>query len=261
MRPLRVSAYFLAFALALPVSAGSEIYKYTDANGTVRFTTNLDAVPPAQRAAAQAASQARAKANAPVASPAAIAEPAPAAKGSGKVRASSHTPETMMLLRSRLLHGKANTYGIDPKLPVWGVLMEEYVGGGAYTLIALANGSSSIYFSNGGGVVGGERVPAINAAARAMTERGAKDLVGGCAVDDSRLCAHIGSQFVPTDKFPLMQGRGRVQFFLLTPRGVHTAATERGALAETRGPLAPLFFAGHAVMTGLREASEAQGLH
>jgi hypothetical protein len=255
MRLLRAFAFTLACAFALPANGGNEIYKYTDANGALRFTTNLDEVPPAQRAAARARVEKSAPAPAPPASAADSARTA--ARPSGKVRASSHTPDTLLLLRDRLLRGKATTYGIDAKLPAWGVVMEEGVDGGFFTLVALADGSASIYFSNGGGVIGGEAVPAINAAARRMVERAAQDLPA-CAISDAK-CWHERPSLQRAANFPRIS-RGDVQFYVLTPTGVLTASAMKMHLASRSNPGWPLYFAGHDVITGLREASEAQGI-
>ena len=76
---MRIVAAVIAFSLAAPAFAGSEIYKYTDAKGVIRFATNLAEVPPARRAAAQASAAARVKPEQPTAAaPAAASELNPA---------------------------------------------------------------------------------------------------------------------------------------------------------------------------------------
>lgn len=264
MRHFAALLLALSFS-ALPAFAGSEIYKYTDANGSVRFTTNLDEVPPAQRAGAQASAAARAKKPEPAAPPASASDTGgttpsanPSDPAHGRVRSSSHTPDTLKTLRNRLFRGTASSHGIDSKLPVWGVVMEEGLGRGSYyTLVALADGTGSIYFSNGGGVIGGKGVPAINAAARRMVERAAKDLAP-CANGD-RACFRERPVLQPEKHFG-PPGTENVRFYVLTPRGVFSSVAMKSQLANKSGPGWPLFYAGHEVMTGLREASERQGL-
>lgn len=71
-------------------------------------------------------------------------------------------------LRATLLRAKAADYGLvaTPELPrVWGAMMEMRMGNADVSLVAVAEGSTSLYFSNGGGIIGGgehERVRAAN---------------------------------------------------------------------------------------------------
>jgi hypothetical protein len=253
-----------ALALALPASAGSEIYKYTDANGTVRFTTRIEEVPPAQRAAAQASARARSQ-SAAAAPPAAAAEPAPTptpgpASGRtfepGALRRSMQSPDSVMVLRDRLLRGSPSAYGMDVTLPVWGVVMEEGVEGGSYTLVALADGTASIYFSNGGGVLGGKEVPAVNAAAKRWVARATEDLR---CTKPSAPCARWRAPFQAA-KDLAFPPTSLVRLYVLTPSGPLSYQAVKANLASKKNAGWPLFYAGHEVMTRLREASEAQGL-
>jgi len=228
-------AALIALHLAAPAFAEGEIYKYTDAKGSVRFTTKLDEVPPAQRAAAQASAAARVKKSQPAAPPAAAASDASAvdthgASANGRVRSASQTPDGIALIRNRLLKGTAASHGIDPKLPVWGVLMEEGLEGGHYyTLVALADGSGSIYFSTGGGVIGGKSVPAINAAARRMVERATRDMQP-CGASD-RACFEQRPVLQP-EKFFGPPGGSNVRFLVLTSRGVYTLSPRKNLTSE-----------------------------
>lgn len=261
------AALLLALSFgALPAFAGSEIYKYADANGSVRFTTNLDEVPPAQRAGAQASAAARAKKPEPAAPPASASDTGgttpsanPSDPAHGRVRSSSHRPDTLKTLRNRLFRGTASSHGIDSKLPVWGVVMEEGLGrGNYYTLVALADGTGSIYFSNGGGVIGGKGVPAINAAARRMVEQAAQD-IQPCPNADMQ-CLRERRPYDKAQVFNPPVSENNVRFWVLTPKGVLTTLGMKNGLASRSNAGWKLFYAGHEVMTGLREASERQGL-
>jgi hypothetical protein len=48
----------------------------------------------------------------------------------------------------------------------------------------------------------------------------------------------------------------RVRFYVLTPRGVFTTETDRGALGEPGDELAPLFYSGQEVVTQMRQVQE-----
>jgi hypothetical protein len=74
--------------------------------------------------------------------------------------------DAMRELREQVLHGTAADFSIQPVSTVWGVLMETGHEQAAVTLFALADGNASLYFSKGGGVLGGGPTPSINAAAR-----------------------------------------------------------------------------------------------
>jgi hypothetical protein len=242
---VRIATLSLALAFA-GASAAGEIYEWTDASGTKQFTTKLGNVPPDQRSAAQAKAEARAARRAGSSAPPASAAPAPGARGDGQVAPSRLTADAVALFRERLLQpGGAAARGLDLKKPVQAVLMETGYENGAGSLVALENGGASLYFSNGGGVVGGESIPSVNAAARRMCEKAAKHLTGP----------------IPQNKraqFPL-PANGEVNFLILSPDGVRVLSTSRAAAESSRSPMHELFMAGHEVITGLREASEKQG--
>ena len=144
-------------------------------------------------------------------------------------------------LRARLLRGTAADFSIQPLATVWGVLMEIGYAEGAATLVGLADGTASLYFSWGGGVIGGGPHASINAAACRLVEVAADQL----------------SEMSRTSEFPL-PASCHVTFYALTTNGVLQAAAREDALGAGRHPLSELFFAGHDVITGLREVAEAR---
>jgi hypothetical protein len=145
-------------------------------------------------------------------------------------------------LRDRLLKGAPADFSIEPDGRVWGVLMDTGYPEVVATLVALADGTASIYLSSGGGVIGGGPHENINAAARHLVQM-ANDFI---------------SQMSPASEFPL-PGAGRTRFYVLTTEGVVSFEAAEEELGAGSHALSPLFFAGHEVITGLRMASERPG--
>ena len=106
-------------------------------------------------------------------------------------------------------------------------------------LVALADGSASIYLSSGGGTIGGIGHQTIRKATQQMVQ--------------------IASEFQPQMKqassFPLPQ-KGETTFYVLTDGGVFTANAPENELGYNRHSLSRLFHAGHAVIIELRLLDE-----
>jgi hypothetical protein len=144
------------------------------------------------------------------------------------------------LIRARLLASNPSDFAIDTAgRSVWGVIME--LGWPEVTVmqIALADGNASVYFSTGGGIIGGEGHTAIAQAAVDMTSV-ADGVVGECvAVTESPMPA--------TDE---------VAFTLLTDDGLLATRAPEDALDSRTHPLSILYFAGHRVIGELRKMAE-----
>jgi len=89
----------------------------------------------------------------------------------------------------------------------WGVIMDWGVTSGTATLVAISDGSASIYVSSGGGYLGGQGHEALRKAAQRMVA----------------IAAEFQKQTTTTTVYPLPQ-RGEVIFYLLTDSGVFTAS-------------------------------------
>jgi len=147
-------------------------------------------------------------------------------------------------LRSQVFATRPEDVGITPSqaLPhVWGALMEFQRPGAVVTLVALVDGTTSLYFSNGGGIIGAGSHPAVAEAAR--------DFVAAAEA------AH--AQMQPAADFPL-PAAGHVRFYALTFTGVRTAERPEEALVSRRDDLWPLFSAGNAVLTQIQLHGEHQ---
>jgi hypothetical protein len=146
------------------------------------------------------------------------------------------------VLRRQALFARRAEVGIPappPEAPVWGVLMETGYSEGTATLIALGDGTTSLYLSTGGGVVGGHAHQDVRRANAEFVETA------------NRFCRHLD----PTDSFPLA-AEGYTIFYVLTDSGVLTGGGREEDLGLERDTLSPLFHAGHLVIARLRSISE-----
>ena len=115
--------------------------------------------------------------------------------------------------------------------PVWGTIMELAEAGVVVSLVALLDGSVSVYLSDGSGVIGCGLHPDVRAAASKML----------------RVAEQVADQCAPTEQYPAPFDH-QVRFYLLTNQGVLGAATERAELDEGAEALAELYYAGHGVI-------------
>jgi len=143
-------------------------------------------------------------------------------------------------LRDQIFAVAPEQVGITPE-GVWGVVVETGYAEGSATLIALADGTASMYFSTGGGVIGAGQHERPAAAAKELIRRAA-DFVDEC---------------MPVNTYPLPQ-IGETRFYLFTPTDKLAAAAPESALADREHPLSPLFFAAHELITQIRVVEEAK---
>ena len=141
-------------------------------------------------------------------------------------------------LRAMVLGARPDEIGLAPTpelTRVWGVLMETGFPEGIATLVALADGTTSLYTSTGGGTIGGGDHPRVASASRRFL----------AAVEGTL------DSFVSTDSFPLPDA-GRTIFYVLTYEGARAAEAPEEDLGEGRHQLSAVFHAGHDVITELR---------
>ena len=152
-------------------------------------------------------------------------------------------------LRKRILETPRETLGLpgnpgDPGDPAeakepYGLVMEMGISDSAVMLACFANGDAGVYYQTGGGMKGG--------IAHESVRKAAKDLIAKAVAALPRMVRFTGQ---PT---PVS---GKVRFYVLTPRGVVTAETDREALADPGNVLAPLFYSGQEVVSQMREVQE-----
>jgi len=124
---------------------------------------------------------------------------------------------------------------------VYGALMEIGHPEATVTIVSLADGTTSMYFSNGGGTIGAGEHETVAEATREFVAM-AQIFVG---------------QTEPTSDYP-MPDVGRVRFQLLTVGGGRSAEAAEQELGEERHALSPLFHAGQEVITQIRLLQELQ---
>jgi hypothetical protein len=129
-----------------------------------------------------------------------------------------------------------------PDLPrVWGALMDSGYPNGTATIVCLADGTTSLYTSNGGGILGAGGHEVVSLAARRLLK----------VVE-----AHVDVMAIAADDDAL-PGPSQVVMRALTFDGQFAAAAEEDAIAAyNRHPLAAMFHAFHDVITQLRLLDE-----
>jgi hypothetical protein len=151
--------------------------------------------------------------------------------------------EVYLELRELILRGDPYAHGWTPsaELPrVWGALVEVGLKAGPATLVALRDGTTSLYLGNGGATIG--------AGAAETVAEGARSLLG--AVEDA--LAH----FAPVWEFPLPEP-GRVRVVALTYAGPMGADAPQVELEDARHPLAALFTSSGAVLAEIERLEAA----
>jgi hypothetical protein len=122
---------------------------------------------------------------------------------------------------------------------VWGVLMETGYPEAVATLVMIGDGTVSLYFSNGGGIIGVGQHDGPRKACESFLKEAPKFM----------------SYAQATNEFPLPK-QGNTRFYFLTFDGVFTIEAREDDLGNNRLPLSPLFHKGHEVITEARIVDE-----
>ncbi len=148
------------------------------------------------------------------------------------------SPQQMYVeLRNQVLQLTPADLGEDAhEAPLLALLMETGYPEGVATLVGVVDGSASLYFSNGGGVIGAGGRAEVARATRRWLELGAGSL----------------ERLARSAEDPPPPSKGLTQFVAVTPAGLRGAVAPEGDLGEERHELSPLFHAGHDVITQIR---------
>lgn len=159
----------------------------------------------------------------------------------------SHRPasaDIFQSLRRAALRGTPEELSIAPGHftdGVWGIVMDWAVEEGVSTTIALGDGNASIYFSSGGGVIGGGAHEPIRKAARSLIDVAARF---------RKQCAPLTSDTVPA--------AGRVRIALRTIEGTVGIECATDDLVEDKNPLSPVFHESQTLIHLLNRLSSAK---
>ena len=152
--------------------------------------------------------------------------------------------QTYLDLRKLIFNLVPEEIGITPTqaIPnVWGVVMETGYPAGVATLVSLADGTTSLYFGTGGGMIGSGNHPAIAKASKSFVSH-AEEFI---------------QTITPTCIYPLAL-IGRVQFYILSYSGVLAEEASEADLRSGQHKLSILYSSGQQVITQLRLAQEHQ---
>jgi hypothetical protein len=139
-----------------------------------------------------------------------------------------------------VLTTKPESVGLKPAADeIWGVLMETGYPEAVVSLLALADGTVSIYFSNGGGIIGLGTHPG--------PERAGKEFIA--------LAQTFSSYGLSTQKFPLPKVSS-TRFYFLSGSDIKTVEAKEDDLGKGRHPLSPLFYKGHELISEIRAVDE-----
>ena len=141
-------------------------------------------------------------------------------------------------LRSQLLSTNPNEVGIQqsPDIPnVWGVLLEFQISNTPVTLVSLADGTTSLYFGNGGGVFGGGEHEEVAQASKKLVA----------------LAEDFYDKMTPTAEFPIPMA-GRMIFYVLTFDKSYTINVDEEELTSGKHDFSPLFALADEVISQIR---------
>jgi hypothetical protein len=154
----------------------------------------------------------------------------------GRRRATDGPAEVYEGLRQQVLRLTPDQLGdAFAGAPILALLMETGYTDAVATLVGVADGTSSLYLSNGGGFVGAGTHAAVADANRRWLEAGRTFLPELYEVAD-----------------PPLRDVGMTQFVAVTPDALRAVVAPEDDLGKDRHPLSPFFYAAQDVITQIR---------
>lgn len=150
--------------------------------------------------------------------------------------------EIFLGLRGQFLRANPSDFNLkpSPRLPrVWGALVDMGLDSGVASLLSIADGTTSLYTSTGGGIVGGGFHEPVRAATGTFLALIEKTL----------------SEFDPRTAFELPVA-GRIAFVVRTYERNLGTEVSQGDFAGGTHSLAPVFVAANDVLTALHLLEE-----
>lgn len=157
-------------------------------------------------------------------------------------RAAGTGAPVLMELRDRILRLGPSDFGVEPDgqepfVAVMDITFPDAVA----SLVTASTGDASLYFSTGGGVIGGVGHEAVRTAAIAFVRAAGRD---------AALLAPTTDLGHPSP--------GHVRFLARRADGVHAATATEEELQSGINPLSRMYMAGQEVITQLRLVTEAR---
>jgi hypothetical protein len=125
------------------------------------------------------------------------------------------------------------------KTIVYGIVMDWDVRNGTASIISFLTGDASIYFSSGGGIIGGGTHENVKVIAKHFVEKGQQML----------------DKALKTEQTPLPE-KNKVVFYLVTNRGIYSGHDEMENLSNQSSIWLGLFLIGNEVINELRSIKE-----
>ena len=145
-------------------------------------------------------------------------------------------------LRSLVLEGKRANFGLGPgssPTQPFAIVSDWNDPEGTTTIIAIADGSASVYRGKGPGSIGGGQ---------------AHESIRNAALKAVEAAAAAQPLMHATSEYPL-PARGLVSFYLVTDSGVFTATAARDDLLGGHSPLSPLAAAAQSIVSEYRRVA------
>lgn len=154
-----------------------------------------------------------------------------------------HAANAFAGLRNMVLEGTRANFGLGPgasPTQPFAVVADWGDAHGATTIVAVADGSASVYYSNGGGSMGGGQKHAA---------------IRDAALKTLELASAALPQMHRTTEYPVA-GSGQVSFYLVTDSGVFTVTAAEDEVSREGSPWAALGAATQRIVAEYRRAEE-----
>jgi hypothetical protein len=166
-----------------------------------------------------------------------------ARQASSSVPRQGHAAKAYMGLRSMVLDGTRANFGLGPgasPTEPFAVVMDWGDAQGATTVIAVADGSASVYHSNGTGSIGGGQT---------------HEAIRNAALKAVELARAAQASMQRSTDFPVA-GRGQVSFYVVTDAGVFGATAAQENLSGNRSPFSALGAAAQDIVAEYRRVEQ-----
>ena len=154
-------------------------------------------------------------------------------------------PNAYMGLRRMVLEGTRANFGLGPGASVtqpFAVVTDWGEAQGATTIVAIGDGSASVYYSNGAGSIGGGQ---------------AHESIRNAALKTVELATAAQPQMHRVTEFPVA-GRAEVSFYVVTDAGVFAATAAEVDLSSNRSPFSPLAAAARNIVDEYRRTESGR---